>query len=199
MGVVYKIGFRDCDEFYIGSCQDFMCRKRHHKSCCYNPKVKEYNYKIYKFIRDNYEWKDVIIEILEEYDNVVDNLELRKQEQLFMDELKPTLNKMNAYRSKEDRQEYLKKYNEEHKEEQKKYRAENKEKIYEGQKKWSEKNRDKITAQRKKHKEENPEKYEYRKERLICDCGGDYLYTHKSRHVKTKQHQDYLANLNNEN
>ena len=32
-------------------------------------------------------------------------------------------------------------------------------------------------------------------EKLVCECGKIYTYKHKSRHIKTKNHQEYLTNL----
>ena len=40
----------DC---YVGSTNNFYRRKSNHKTSCNNPSVKEYNYKVYQFIREN--------------------------------------------------------------------------------------------------------------------------------------------------
>ena len=173
MGVVYKISFKDCDEFYIGSCVDLHKRKNGHKHNCFNEKRKDYNYKLYQFIRENYEWEDVIFEILEEYENVSDKLQLRKIEQTFMDKLKPTLNKYKAHQSKE----------------------ENKEKLKEAHKIYYQENKEKLKEAIKIYREENKAK---RNEHFKCDCKGKYIHNCRARHFKTKLHQDYLdlANSN---
>ena len=31
-----------------------------------------------------------------------------------------------------------------------------------------------------------------KKEKFICDCGGEYIRTNKARHFKSKKHQEYL-------
>jgi hypothetical protein len=32
-------------------------------------------------------------------------------------------------------------------------------------------------------------------ESFNCECGSKYTYTHKSRHLNTKKHQDYINSL----
>jgi len=190
MSCVYNISFRDCDEFYIGSCQDLHNRKITHK-CDY---YKENNKKLYQFIRENYDWEDVIFEVLEQHDIVLDTIELRKREQHFIDELHPTLNQLRAYRTEEqimeEKKEYDKKYYEKHKEEI----IEKSNKYYEEHKHLKE-----VKERRKLYVANNQEKLKYRKERLQCNCGVKYLYPNKAQHEKSKKHQDYLANLNNKN
>ena len=187
MCLVYKISFKDCDEFYIGSTVNIYNRKKKHKYSCYNEKSKEHNYKLYQFIREhNYEWEDVIFVFLEEYETVLDDLELRKKEQSFMDKLKPTLNELNAYRTEEQ-----------HKKQKReigiKYRKENKEEMREKDKKYYQENKEKIKEQAKIWYYKNQAKLN---EKSNCDCGGKYTYSSKSKHKKTKLHQDYLANSN---
>ena len=218
MGVVYKISFNNCDEFYIGSTVNIYNRKKKHKYCCYNEKAKDYNYKLYKFIREhNYEWEDVIFEILEQHETVLDKLQLRKREQYFMDKLKPTLNKLNAYQTAEQQKatkilidkryqtenrekisEKKKIYNDkkENQERTKKYREENKEKIKEVQKIYKDKHKEEAAEYAKKYREENQDKLKYRNEKFNCECGGKYVYSSKSTHLKSTKHQDYLANSN---
>jgi len=96
---------------------------------------------------------------------------------------------------------------------QKEWREENREKELERHKKYREENREKELERSKKHYEENREaKLEYQKkyradnrdkihekqnEKFECECGGKYTHTHKSRHLKSKLHQDYIANQPN--
>jgi len=212
MSCVYEISFENCDDFYIGSCKDLEVRKRHHKSDCFNENSKQYNKKLYQFIREkNYEWKEVVFEIVEQHDDILDSLELRKREQHFIDELKATLNHKKAYMSEEQYKEYQKKHYQENKEEKKeykkKYRKENPEQIKEYNKKYREENPDYYKEYHKKHYEENKEDYKERgkkyreanKEKLHkkydCCCKGKYTHQHKKRHLKSKKHQDYLDNL----
>jgi predicted GIY-YIG superfamily endonuclease len=40
-----------------------------------------------------------------------------------------------------------------------------------------------------------PHIIEYQKQKFNCVCGGKHTYTHKSMHIKSKKHQNYLDNL----
>ena len=82
---------------------------------------------------------------------------------------------------REDNKDKLKKYREDHKQEKKmydeKYRENNKKYIKELNRKHREKNYDKLNG---KHS---------------CECGGSYALKHKSTHMKTKKHQEYVCKL----
>jgi hypothetical protein len=77
-GSVYKIYCKDSSitEFYVGSSCDFHQRKRKHKSSCNNPKDKQYNYKVYRYIRNNGGFDNWDFEILLETE-VENNKELK--------------------------------------------------------------------------------------------------------------------------
>lgn len=68
---IYKIIKNDAendDMIYIGSSCNPDTRWRRHKLCCNNPESKEYNLKVYKYIRDNdgiEEWKMIILDEFE--------------------------------------------------------------------------------------------------------------------------------------
>jgi hypothetical protein len=54
-GYVYKLVSKDVNvkECYIGSTMNTRIRKARHKAVCNNIKYKQYNYRVYQFIRDN--------------------------------------------------------------------------------------------------------------------------------------------------
>ena len=188
MSCVYRLNIENCDDNYIGSCVDLHKRKISHKHNCYNEKSHNYNYKLYQFIREkNYEWKSVNFVILEQHNEILDNLSLRKREQQFINDLKPTLNHKKAYRTTEELKEYKKKGN-------KKYREENPEYHKEKSKKHREENREDILKKNKEYREANKAKIN---KKCDCKCGGKYTHQHKLQHIKTKKHQDYLDNLDN--
>lgn len=54
------------DMIYIGSTEDIKDRMRHHKIRCNNIKHSKYNYKVYKYIRDNGGWDEWKYEIIDE-------------------------------------------------------------------------------------------------------------------------------------
>ena len=48
----YKIYKNGCEN-YIGSTVNYRKRKNYHKSCCNNEKSINYNFPVYKYIREN--------------------------------------------------------------------------------------------------------------------------------------------------
>lgn len=132
--------------------------------------------------------------ILEEYidDDITDKdefllkLELveRKWQDLYWGNL------VNHKRSQITREEKLEKHKEcvakwtaKHSEQIKEYKAkcyaEHSEQIKERNAKWRAEHSEQI-------KEKNSEKFN-------CDCGGKFTHKHKSQHIKTKKHQEYIA------
>ena len=93
--VIYKIKHNeDYDDLniYIGSTTNFRGRKNQHKTCCNNENCRDYNYPIYKYIRDNGGWDQFVMVLIEEYScNCKNEKEIR--ERYYIDLLKPKLNK----------------------------------------------------------------------------------------------------------
>ena len=56
--IIYKIVCNDLNikDCYVGHTTDFKSRKCKHKSVCNNANAKEFNYYVYKFIRENGGW-----------------------------------------------------------------------------------------------------------------------------------------------
>jgi len=71
----------------------------------------------------------------------------------------------------------------------------------ENKKKWREnnKNKNKILKHSRDYKKNNKEKIlEKAKEKYTCECGSILTIVKKSRHLKSKKHQDYIKNnINN--
>ena len=67
--VIYKIFCKDTNisEIYIGSTTNFKIRKSKHKSVCNNENDKNYNLKVYEYIRANGGFENFEIVIIEEY------------------------------------------------------------------------------------------------------------------------------------
>ena len=101
--VIYKIYCKDenIKDFYIGSSKDLYDRMRVHKSMCYNKNDSGYSLKIYEFIRENGDWKNFDVEIIEYYPCKNDK-ELKQREQYYIKKYEPTLNCFNAYRTQEE-------------------------------------------------------------------------------------------------
>ena len=90
---VYKIKCRDTNitEFYIGSSIEFNKRKAQHIIDINNINGRKYNYKIYKFIRDNGDFDNWEFEIVKEYP-LYNIKELQLEEQKYIKLLNPQLN-----------------------------------------------------------------------------------------------------------
>lgn len=58
--VIYKIVCKNLDitECYVGHTTDFNKRKNVHKTRCNNENTKFYNFRVYKFIRENGGWEN---------------------------------------------------------------------------------------------------------------------------------------------
>lgn len=90
----------------------------------------------------------------------------------------------------------------------KNYCETNKEKVKETKKKYREENKDEISLRQYFYRKENKEKIkdnyeknkdkinEKKREKFNCECGSSYTYNHKSEHMKTKKHLNYINNLN---
>ena len=123
--VIYKIECNDTKikECYIGSTGDFMKRRYKHKYSCNTSHRKEYNLKVYLFIRENGGWKNWTMKIIINYPCNSKN-ELIIKEQEILKTYDNTLNCISAYASIEDRKIQFKK-------KARKYYIENAEKIKE--------------------------------------------------------------------
>lgn len=108
-GVVYKLCCDDVKEFYIGSSENFIERKRRHKSNCNNPNSTEYNYKVYKYIRENGGYENWKYETIEEKEFENKNV-LKIREQHYIDLFKPSLNMVNAIENEEQRKQKQNQY-----------------------------------------------------------------------------------------
>ncbi len=163
--IIYKIVCKDTaiTDCYVGSTTDLIRRKAAHKGFCNNTTNKCYNYYVYKFIRENGEWSNWYLVMVEEY-NAQNKNDLHSRERYWMEQLKPSLNKTVPTRTKQeyyqDNKEeiklYEKQYRDDHKNEMKKYLADHKEK---------------------------------RSKKVNCTCGGKYTVAQKSTHFKSKIHQ----------
>ena len=132
-------------------------------------KSEKYNYVLYKFIRENNGFDNFNMVLVEKYTECKDRLEARQREQYWIDELQSQLNEQRAFYAI-SKNEYDKRYRDEHKEELKLYF-----------KKRYEDNKDKI-------KEQGLQK-------ITCDCGKIFGIYKKPRHEKSQYHKDYIKQL----
>jgi hypothetical protein len=83
--VIYKIVCKDpliadVSDVYVGHTTNFVQRKYAHKQTCNNIKSPCYNLKLYKTIRDNGNWANWDMTIINNY-NCKDHLEAKQKEQ----------------------------------------------------------------------------------------------------------------------
>lgn len=160
---IYKIIKNDAendDMIYIGSTCEPDTRWQGHKNVCNNPKKKGYNFKVYKYIRDNCgieEWQMII---LDEFEIPLKNcVERDNYEKDYIIKYDAT-NKLNVRIAGRTGKEWFEDNKEKLKEKHKEYYENNKEK----KKEYSENNKDKIK--------------EYQKEKIICSNCGTLINRH---------------------
>ncbi len=153
IGFIYKLASKDVavKEIYVGSTTNLKMRKHGHKWRCNHEDDKDYNIKVYQFIRANggfSSWDIIQLERVE----FETKYELRARERHFVELLNPSLNKQLPNRTN----------------------AESYRRYYDN------------------HKAEILKKHSTK---FNCDCGGIYSYSHKSLHVNTKKHINYISSL----
>jgi hypothetical protein len=115
-GIQYKIVCKDptITDCYNGSCVSFKDRKNSHKNQSLNPNCKAYNFKVYRFIRDNGGWENWTFIQLEEFP-CKSKQELVLRERHWFDIIKPTLNSQSPMTTPQERKHNMVKYANEHK------------------------------------------------------------------------------------
>ena len=105
LGKIYKLQHRfKKDLCYVGSTGTTLeCRLQKHKVNSKYIKPKKY-----KIIEEEGGWENFEMILIKEYP-CNDKEELRKEEQRCIDDLQPTLNTFRAYRTEEEKKEYIKK------------------------------------------------------------------------------------------
>ena len=128
-GLIYKLCCKDHNvkEVYVGSSTNFVERKKNHKTSCNNPNGKDYNLKVYQFIRANGGWSNWNMVLIEFYpcDNI---LELGKNEDHWKQELQASLN-TNTPPIYENMKEYVEAHRQLYNERSNEYYEVNKEQI----------------------------------------------------------------------
>jgi hypothetical protein len=99
--------------------------------------------------------------------------------------------------NKDQKLEYQKEYQEKNKEQiqlyQKEYQEKNKEEILEQKKIYREANKEYAAIKQKEWREKNKEKLKEKQSQIItCECGNQYTFGNKSRHLESKIHLAFL-------
>jgi len=204
-GKIYTIRSHQTDDIYIGSTTQPLSERfrDHKKKFKYWKDGRGDNVSSYQIIK----YDDAYIELLEDYD-------CERREQLHKREGE-YIRKMNCvnkvvpgrtdkeYRNdnKEKIADQKKKYHQDNREqiaEQKRlYYQNNRERMLYNFSLYREKNKEQIAERDKLYREKNKERIKAHKSRVcVCDCGTEYTHSHKSRHLRSKKHQAYIASLN---
>jgi len=169
-GKIYSIRSHQTDDIYYGSTtQTLTKRLSKHKG----------NFKLWKENKYNYVSSFEIIKYDDCYIELVENFPCNNKDELHKREgeiirANPCVNKNIPGRTIKE------------------YKEDNKEKIIEYNKQYNENNKDKL----KEYRENNKEKInEYKKQPFNCECGSCLTISHKSRHLKSQKHIDYINNL----
>lgn len=199
--VIYKLCCRDptVEDIYVGSTTNFRQRKAGHKISCCNENLKNYNFYVYRFIRDNNGWENWDMVAIETYPCETKH-DLHTRERYYIDLLKPTLNKCIPLRTvkeyyvdnKEQLVQQMKQYYIDNKEQlaqqAKQYYNDNKEQILQQKKQYKIDNKEQITQQMKQYYIDNKERLNHK---TNCECGGRYTTAHKAKHLKSNKHLKY--------
>jgi hypothetical protein len=181
--LMYKIVCKDLSvtDLYVGSTTNFSKRKYCHKCGVNNERSQ--HYKIYVSIRNNGGWENWDMIEIEKYP-CNDGNEGRARERYWTEYLNSQLNMRKPLRTEEDKTEYNKLYNasDKGKENTKRFRCSEKGKEYKKQ-------------YRETHKEYIKENYKDWNIVIECPCGGHYSKSHKTTHLVTKKHKNYLESL----
>jgi hypothetical protein len=208
--IIYKIVCNDLTvtDCYVGSTTDFKTRKAAHKSMCNNKNSKNYNFKVYKMIRDNGGWLNWVMLQIELY-LCKDSNEARARERYWYENMNAKLNSCIPIKTKEefvyDKKMYDSKYYDENKNHKKEYYIQNKGHIKEYNAKYRDENKDHIKEYKSKHYDENKdhikEYYIQNKEKILikgiqeiqcpsCNCiikkCSLNMHNKSAKHIKNK-------------
>ena len=101
--IMYKIVCKDLaiKDMYVGSTTDFRARKNNHKVDCHKIGGKNYNFNLYKFIRDNGGWVNWEMILIEKFP-CDSKLDCMKKERDIKEKLNANLNSNRAYVTNEE-------------------------------------------------------------------------------------------------
>ena len=104
--IIYKIVCKNLEitDCYVGNTTDFRKRKYKHK---FHSKIDNYNYKIYKIIRENGGWDNWDMIEIEKF-SCKDANEAKARERYWYEELKANLNSIRPILTIEEKKEYKK-------------------------------------------------------------------------------------------
>ena len=173
--VIYKLCCKDTNitDIYIGSTCNFTRRKSQHKHRCLNSNSNIYHFNVYEFIRENGNWENWDMIMLEEF-SCENKRQKERKEREWIENLKPKLNTRKPTRTKKEYYQdnktvYIQKakeYYQDNKEKVKEYIEANREKIKLNHKEWYQANKEKAKEYYQANKEKAKEYYQTNKEKI---------------------------------
>lgn len=193
-GKIYTIRCHDDPSLiYVGSTTKLLCQRfAKHKYHSKEERCK--SMLLYTTIKEQFDndWSKFYIELYEEFP--CENKEqLNKREGEVQREI-ATLNKNVAGRCiVESNRIYRENNTDAIKERKKQFYLLNSNTIKQKRRQYRQEHQDEINQKQKENYQANSDVIKQRqKKSFICNCGVSYTYGHKSRHMKSKKHQDYL-------
>jgi len=199
--IIYKLVHKDDYDnvnVYIGSTTDFKSRKNTHKSDCHNPNHKNYNIKVYQYIRQTGGFDEWIMVWLEDHP-CEGKPQACARERYWCEYYKSKLNSQVPGRTNK---EWYKDNKEHNKEISADWYQRNKEEYNIKCKIYREKNKEHVkeigVVYYQKHKEEYKIKRE-KKDKIECDKCGSVVVSKLGRHKKTQKCINFVPILNIQN
>lgn len=177
-GIVYKIVVDD--KVYVGSTVNLQNRQNQHNHHLKNELSKDGKSKIYKYAREKGVQRIVCIPVIQEF-KYNETWELRQKEEETRAQLQAELNSVKCFQSKEEREAYVKDYNE----------------VYGPI--WREENKEYVKEYNKEYREQDPQKkkdrdaeyYQENKEEIIERT---HNYYHENKEEINRKGREKRAN-----
>lgn len=187
--VIYKIIPKEASvrHSYVGSTTNFQERLIGHRGLVERPSGSRHdNTPLYCTIRETGgwdAWQMIPIEECEEAARAV-------RERYWIDEIRATLNVQKPGRTtaewRADNAEYRT-------EQQREYYLANKERLNARQKKYVADHAEQVAAYKRRWVLQNAEKLQYRNSSVLCECGQEYSYSNKQRHLRSRVHHAFIS------
>jgi len=162
---IYHIVDKENIVHYVGSTSNMNSRRSKHKYNCRTEKSKEYNFDIYRYIRDHGGFENFEIVPIRKIENISNKTDLRIAERSEMEKFSGLKNMIGSYLSDEERviqhaelcKKWIKQHPEKNAEHQRQWRQNNPEKVAENNRKYRENNREKLNEKRRQKRLEKKE------------------------------------------
>ena len=179
--IIYKLCSLDPSvvEEYVGYTTNFICRKNCHKNKCHHKNGRDYNLKVYQYIRATGGWSNWNMVMIEKFP-CSGILEAKQREQFYISNLHSSLNSISSI-STRTKQEISHTYYTENK-----TKLQTSSKAYRGLHQNELKEYCKIYYINNKEQQSKP---------VTCECGSLFRIDGQLRHTKSIKHQQYILSV----